>query len=125
MRYDEIVAYCFGGFAGLTIAYVVVLLLCLRMIADKGVKLIVAGLLTAIAATGYSIIARMAGELHISASGMQGGISLDAAVSSGANAPAILSRLAVVLVIGGIARLIAESLNKPASATSPTEATHV
>lgn len=125
MRIDDLFAWSFGGFVGLTAGYVVVLLFCLRVIGDKGVKLIVAGLLTGIAATGYSIISRMAGEVHFSAGGMPAGINLDAAVNSGASAPAILSRLAVVLVLGGVARMIAESFTKPASATLPTEANHV
>src|SRR5690349_17310370 len=90
MRPDDFFAWCFGGFIGLTAGYVVVLLFCLRVISDKGVKLIVAGLLTGIAATGYSIISRMAGEMHITTSSVPGGVSLDAAISGGASAPAVL-----------------------------------
>ncbi len=125
MRVDDLFVWVFSGFVGLTAGYVVVLLFCLRVIGDKGVKLIVAGLLTGIAATGYSIISRMGGEMHFNAGGMPTGISLDAAVSSGASAPAVLSRLAVVLVLGGVARMIAESLTKSASVTTPTEVNHV
>lgn len=125
MRTEDLFAWSFGGFVGLTAGYVVVLLFCLRVIADKGVKLIVAGLLTGIAATGYSIISRLAGEVHVSTGGIPTVSSFDAAINSGASAPAILSRLAVVLVLGGVARMIAESLSKTASATLPTEANHV
>ena len=124
MRPDDLFAWCFGGFVGLTIGYVSVLFLSLRVIGDKGIKLIVAGLLTGIAATGYSIVSRMGGEIHISGTAMSGGVSLDA-VSGGASAPAILSRLAVVLVLGGITRLIAESLPKSEAGSSSQEASHV
>ena len=125
MRPDDLFAWCFGGFVALTAGYVMVLLLCLRIIADKGIKLIVAGLLTGIAATGYSIVSRMVGAMHFREVGIPGGINLDAAISGGASAPAILSRLAVVLVLGGVARMIAESLTNSSSTTLPTEATHV
>jgi predicted phage tail protein len=124
MRIEDLFAWCFGGFIGLTALYVFLLLFCLRVIGDKGVKLIVSGLLTGIAATGYSIISRMVGEMHVNTSGMPTGISLDPAMSSGNSAPAILSRLAVVLVLGGVARMVAESLAKPVSGASSAEANH-
>ena len=124
MRPDELFAWCFGGFVGLTIGYVTVLFLSLRVIRDKGIKLIVAGLLTGIAATGYSIVTRMGGEIHFNGASMPSAVSLEA-VSGGASAPAILSRLAVVLVLGGIARLVAESLRQPEAGSSNQEASHV
>ena len=123
MRPDELFAWCFGGFVGLTIGYVVILFLSLRVIRDKGIKLIVAGLLTGIAATGYSIVTRMGGEIHFNGASMPSTISLEA-VSGGASAPAILSRLAVVLVLGGIARLVAESLRQPEAGSPSQEASH-
>jgi hypothetical protein len=102
----------FPSFAFITIVYLVLAFLVAWRIAALDVKLIMLGLLTGVIATWCGLLV----EEGISVQAGQVGLTVGTA--------AILGRLAVLLVLGGLASLVLTRWNSPAAPIGQGRDTH-
>jgi hypothetical protein len=113
MEYSTAVTVAYISYAVLSIAYGGAALGLLWLFQDMNTKLILLGLLTAIAAIGYGIVTATAmGRLSV------GGHLVDSqlVIPGGFSGPAgILMKVAVVLVLAGIARAMLLTANTGAT----------